>query len=163
MIYDAADSAVLHGRAYTVDSREAFELLADDDLEGLQDLDGYGVLTWIEASAPHEIRIAKLSADAEIVVVRLAEGGIVYASTDAILGAALKFAKLTPHAVYELSEVGRVYAVRANGVFVTPRTGVKLADPWESWSDLRDDDPTPSSWDRRAFAAWMAEEELTDR
>lgn len=162
VIYNADESAALYEREYTVDSKEILELLADDELDTLQSLDGYGVLTWIEASDPHSIKIAKLSEDGEIVVARVAGGGVVYASTQAILGSALAFAKLVPEAVYTLNEVGRVYAVRADGVYTTKRNGVKVAD-WRSQWTLDDEPTSPESYDRDAFRRWLEDEKDEDR
>lgn len=153
VVWDADESARYNARDYTVDSLEILHLVADDDLDLLQSLNGYGVLTWIEPSDPHTIKVVKLSEEGEISAVRLGGGGVVYASTDKILAGGIQFAGLAIESVYELDEVGQVYNVRADGITLDARKGVQLADWRTSYTS-----DSPDSWDRMQLAKWMAEE-----
>lgn len=119
MIPDAWESAKRHGRNINVDSQEIFELLADQEYEAIQKMSGYGVITWIDADNKHYINLTRLSKDSDICVVSIKGGGIIWASTWKILSAALKFAELEAEYQFDVSDVGRVYQLRANGVFQT--------------------------------------------
>ncbi len=131
MVYDAEDSADFHGRDFTVDSKEIFELVADKEYDVLQSLNGYGVLTWIEAQDTSSVKLALLSSDAEICIVSLMEGGIVWASTWEILQKAVKDSGLSIRCSYDISEVGRIYTIKDGQIFYTEEKECKLSD----WSN----------------------------
>ena len=126
VIHGAFDNAKKHGRNITVDSQEIFELLADRNYEEIQNLTGYGVVTWVEASNHSHINLAKLTSSGDIVVHTLKEGGVVWASTSYILNEALKIAGLNTDKEYRGLETGRVYIIRPDGMFETKIEGVKL-------------------------------------
>jgi hypothetical protein len=137
MIPDAWDSAKKHKRDCNVDSKELFELLADKNYAGIQDMTGYGVITWIEAENPTHVKMARLTEDSDIVVVALKEGGIVWGSTMSIVQSAVESAELNIRCVYTLNDIGRVYQMQSDGVYQTACTDVKLAEyfKWSGWSN----------------------------
>lgn len=133
MIYDADDSAKDHNRPYTVDSKELFELLADDEIKTINDLTGYGVITWVEANNPNAVKLCKLSEDGEIFVVSLKEGGIVWASTQKILYEALRIAKLTADLQYTI-ETGKIYSISNGEILYTGIDGLEVSSYSSRWS-----------------------------
>ncbi len=131
VVGETVASAKLHGREYSVDSKEVFELLADGNMKAIQDLDGYGVLNWITPDSG-VVNLAKLSAKADFIACTLVGGGIAWASTWEILSDALDVAKLRPENTLITDEVGRVYQLTPQGVVKTSETGVKVGkSAWE--------------------------------
>lgn len=126
IIWDAEVSAHLNDREYSVDSKELFELLADDAIEQIQDLSGYGVITWVEAENPGDVLLSKLSKSGEIHVCSLVGGGIVWGSTESIVHCALKESNLKEKSHYLIEEVGRVYRISRDTVRLTSREGVRV-------------------------------------
>lgn len=92
MILDADDSAKENRRDFSVDSRELFELLADNNKKRIKSLMGYGTIVWVTAKSPTRINFCRLTDDADLVYTHPREGGLVYASTAGILRYALKAA-----------------------------------------------------------------------
>jgi hypothetical protein len=117
-------------------------LLADGDIEGIQNLAGYGVITWIDSNNRDRIYLARLSTHSDIVLVSIKGGGFVWASTKRILNEALKFADLEADEEYDLSEIGRVFQISASGVFRTTLDGVKVGN-YNKWKGKS----SPSSYD----------------
>ncbi len=150
MIYDAKESALANGRDFTVDSKEIFELMVDGDIEAIQNLSGYGVLTWYVPGAEH-IGMVRLSDHSDICVVGLQAGGVAWASTWSILRDALEFAEIEAECEYAVPDIGRVYQFRDNGVYRTPVTGIKFDPPVVS--------DTPEDWEVKLMKAWAAEDE----
>lgn len=140
IIPDAWDSAKENNRNIDVDSQELFELIADNEIEKMQELSGYGVITWIEASSPNKIKLARLSEDSEICMVELEDGGHVWASTPKILDNALKEANLNAVADIELDEIGRVYEISNEGIIASAITGVMVRSYYSRYSYLDLDD-----------------------
>ncbi len=144
MIDDAAASAALNDRPYTVDSRELFELIADSAWSEVQAMSGYGVVCWIEP-ADTAVYLARLTESGEVCVVSIAGGGFAWASTWAILAVALHAAGLTAVHSYPL-DVGVVYRVTAEGIYKTTETRCKLAErrrwasTWASYDWPTDDE-----------------------
>ena len=132
MIGGAFESAKAHGRNISVDSQEVFELIADKDYEGIQKLTGYGVITWIEPDKKDFVNIVKLSNHADICIIKTKEGGIVWGSTWAIVGDALKLAGLTAANGYKDLDIGRVYEIHPGELRSTSVTGIKLGDRYAS-------------------------------
>jgi predicted glutamine amidotransferase len=126
IIWDAEISAHLNDRDYSVDSKELFELLADDADDQIRDLTGYGVITWVEAANPDAVLLSKLSSSGEIYVCSVRGGGIVWGSTAIIVRDALKEADLEEKTYYLLEEVGRVYRITPERVTLTSREGVRV-------------------------------------
>lgn len=149
-IWNARESAKRNRRPYRVDSEELFQLLADDDVAAIQDLDGYGVITWVEPSKPHVVKLAKLSSHADIHVASLVGGGIVWGSTETIVAEALDFADMRAESVIDIADVGQVYEIREDWVYTTNRDGIRF-DPKPSYSPSADD-----YW-AEAWARWEAE------
>jgi len=129
MIPDAWDCAKFHGRNINVDSQEIFELIADKQYNVIQKLDGYGVITWVEASNLNYVNVARLTDNSEFKIFEIEGGGVVWGSTWTIIATALKYAGLTATAEYKLDEIGRVYQIHANNVLATDLDSVKLAIP----------------------------------
>lgn len=144
MVPDAFESAKKRGRKINVDSQEIFELLADEDYAGIQNLSGYGVVTWIDADHRDHVKIARLSSQSEIRVVSIKGGGIVWASTWKILSNALQLADLEADKEFKLTDIGRVYEIRPDGVYLTGQTGVKVGT-WSKWSRRVSADDLPES------------------
>lgn len=126
--YQIKASAKAHNRKFTVDSREFFELLADQEFEKINNLDGYGVATWLDADKDkrNRLNIARLSEDGQICLSAVKGGGFVYASTKSILGNALIYSGLEEDSYFEF-EVGETLVVRADDVF-KGWSGIKLAE-----------------------------------
>lgn len=135
IIYNARESAKAHGRSYSVDSKELFELMADG--EPIEDLEGYGVITWIDPADKYTIRLARLTQQSDIVVVKIAEGGYAYASTKAILEAALYKAGLTIDHYYKM-KVGVEHTLNKDGFFIHKKVPRKIKG-WTSHYSYGDD------------------------
>lgn len=138
MIYDAWESANQNNRFISVDSQEVFELLADNDISGIQNLSGYGVISWINSANPHSVNIARLSENSDLCVASLEEGGIVWASTWKILSKALDIAELHAKSVYEL-EIGNVYEITGGHIYSTGMNGLQVNSyykPARSWGRI---------------------------
>jgi hypothetical protein len=134
IIYNARDMAEKHGRPYTVDSLEMFEILADafasNDFSTFSELQGYGVIVWVTASEPECIHFCRLTDDGDLVIAALKGGGIMWASTKSILEQGLKagdlevehFYKIKTGEVYKASD-GRLYmsdirlSIRSRDIF----------------------------------------------
>lgn len=128
MVPDAFKSAKENGRDINVDSQEIFELLADKDYDGIRDMSGYGVITWIDTDHRERVNLCRLSAHSDICVVSVKGGGIVWASTWKILKEALKFADLEVEREYKLDDIGCVYRMTKNGVFKTKLRGITVGN-----------------------------------
>jgi len=133
MIPDAWDSAKQHNRECNVDSQEVFELIADGELESIQKMMGYGVLTWVEASDTSCIKLVRLSKNSDMEIVAVKGGGIVWASTWKILSEALKAAGLEAEYKYDVDEVGRVFEITNDKVMMTDITGVNLCEGYNRY------------------------------
>lgn len=128
VIYDAPFSARMNNREYDVDSRELFELLADQEIGQIQDLTGYGVITWIETSTPNSVYVARLSRSSEFYITETKCGGFVWGSTPKIVRDALKRTKLQEKQPFILDEIGRVYEINSTGVYKTGADGICFAE-----------------------------------
>lgn len=162
IIYDGAEeSAKLHGREYTVDSREVFELLADGKLNAIQRLDGYGVLTWIVPGSDY-VNMVRLSDHSEIAVVQLKAGGHVWASTSSILYEALDLACLKVKTSYTLDQVGMVYQIRKDMVYESHVTDLHLSkfSKRKAWYTP---DEEPQSWETIMLERYREEIEEVER
>lgn len=159
MIWDAEESSWLNDREYSVDSKELFELLADNELSQIQGLNGYGVITWVEASAPGDVLLAKLSSSGEIYVCETKCGAIVWGSTSRIVHEALKYAKMKERHHFKLDEIGRVYRISGGKVTTTSRHGVRFAE-WptlaKGWSYVDDDREPWTDKDNEFWEAYIA-------
>lgn len=130
-------SAKKHNREIEVDSQELLELIADKDYEGLRDIAGYGVLTWIEKAHLKEPRVSlvRLSSNSEIEVWELEEGGYVWASTRHILEEACKVADLHCKNFYRCEDVGQVIWIYPDHIQFSGEEGVHLYR-WTSKSPI---------------------------
>lgn len=126
VLQGARESAEKHARPYTVDSREMFELLADEDYKGLAGLQGYGVITWVRADSPGYVRLCRISKDSEVEVVTVEGGGTVWASTEQILEDALETAGLKVKHRFHLKP-GKVYELTPHGVYLSKDRGFTVA------------------------------------
>jgi glutamine amidotransferase-like protein len=189
-LYNAGQSAAMNGRVLNVDSAELFELLADGDLEGIQALEGYGVVTWVEASHPGHVNLARLSDDGAIYVCDVSGGGSVWGSTRDIVEGALAASGLESVKSYKL-ETGRVYQMSPAGIYATNERGVKVADrvyspvsyrdgylqdeedelfdmwlasdsplSFDAWLDLSEEDAEREEWERERLESMWEESEL---
>jgi hypothetical protein len=127
MISNADASAKKHGRKITVDSQEIFELIADGDYEGVRDLNGYGVCTWIESNNRKTVNLCRLTVHSDICVVSIKGGGIVWGSTWEIIKNALDFADLEVDKEFVIDDIGMVYHINAEGVFKTNILSLKIS------------------------------------
>lgn len=132
VIYDAWTSAKLHDRECNVDSQELFELLADQEYETIKEMDGYGVITWIDSQTPEFVNLARISEQSDICVALLEEGGVVWASTKRILEEALELANLHIKHYYEL-EVGTVYQIKNDSLYYTNKKDLTLKTEYSYW------------------------------
>lgn len=124
IIPSAWDSAEANGREINVDSEEIFQLIADENYDGLRKLSGYGVALWIDTSKKDHINLVRLSEDSEIVMYRLREGGIAWASTSSILKEALKSAGLKIKSEIDLSAIGTVFNIYTDEIYTSELTGL---------------------------------------
>lgn len=133
VVYDAEASARKHGRAYTVDSKELFELLADDDFDAISKLTGYGVITWVEAKNPGMVFLCKLTGSGDIKVASTECGAIVWASTSGILREGLDGSDMVKARDWKV-ETGKVYHIKPDGIFSTPtRQDITLSSRWTGY------------------------------
>lgn len=159
IIYDAEESAKKHERDFTVDSRELFNLLADQEYDAIKELSGYGVITWIDAKDPYSVRLVKMTEHGAIHVVKLKGGGVVWASTEWILDRAIKAVGLEVDVVITILEK-RVHLINAaDGVTpsvwvlnseVALGTNVKKSRVTYDSYDYSDYD----SWQERRYGTW---------
>lgn len=154
MIHGAYESAKNHKRNIDVDSQEIFELLADKEYEAIRKLNGYGVITWLDANNRDHINVVKLTESGDICIVKTKEGGMVWGSTWYIVSEALKLAGLTADEEFNKLEVGRVYHIKNNGLYKSELDGIKLDNMYgkrstymnDSWSYYdHDDDGAPAN------------------
>ena len=68
-------SAIKHGRKHTVDSRELLELLADNRLDEINQLDGYGVITYMRPGSS-DVHVARLAKSSDFIAVSVKGGGM---------------------------------------------------------------------------------------
>lgn len=144
VVRGAKDTARAHGRDYDVDSRELFHLLADGELDAIRALQGWGTLAWIRADARDRVYLVRMTSDARLEVARTTCGALVYASTKAILSAALDAAALTLDHYYDI-QVGKVYGAGPDGILrftshpdVTLNTYSKAEYRADRWGTERD-------------------------
>lgn len=133
VIYDAWESAEKYNHYIDVDSQEIFEHLADQNYQAIQDMNGYGVITWIDNEARDRVSVARLSSHSDFEACQVKEGGVVWASTKLIVQDALKLASLNVDYWYDLDEVGRVYHMYAEHPKVSPIVGVNLSKGDWGW------------------------------
>src|ERR1041385_3898327 len=126
-VYNGYRSAKEHGREIAVDSQEIFELLADNDYEGICNLEGYGVITWIDTNNPTVINLLRLSDNSDIFVVETKDKKVIYGSTEDIVDSALKDAGLTYKDWLKIN-VGTVYQLTDDGVFYTSMKNIKFKE-----------------------------------
>jgi len=147
IIYNAEESAKAHSRPFSVDSKELFELLADQEYDKINALTGYGVITWIEARRPDRVLVSRLSSQSDFFICETTCGGQVWGSTERIVKDALELSGLKMRHTYNLNEVGRVYQIGYDGVFTLPTTTVKVSPgAWSyltsgGWGELDEADP----------------------
>jgi len=116
ILYNAEDSAKKHGRKYSVDSRELFELLADGHLDEIEKLEGYGTAVWMEASEPGVVYMVRMTDDADLEIAKVKGGGVVWGSTERIVRDGLgavgaevdSFLVIEPHIIHSVSD-GRAW------------------------------------------------------
>lgn len=122
----AWESAKKNGRTINVDSEEIFQLLADKNYDGIREMTGYGVVTWIDSDHRDRVNLLRLSQHSDICVFSIKGGGIVWASTSKILNNALKFADLESDGEFEIKDIGRIYYIDANGLFKSDITDIQV-------------------------------------
>lgn len=120
-------------RVIDVDSQEIFECLADKNYKGIQEMYGYGVITWIEKADRSCVKMARLSSTSDMFVCKAKTGGIIWGSTMEIVRPALAKAGLELESYFEVAEVGRMYEFNSTGVFMHEETGIKLGARWEPY------------------------------
>lgn len=154
VIPEARKSAERHDRKFSVDSREFFELLADQEFEKIQNMEGYGVATWISAEKDRRqmINISRLSDDGAIHLIAIKGGGFIYASTRDILDNALEFCEIEEESWFEF-QTGQTLIVAPNDVY-NGWSGIHLKkyeykSKYSRYIYEGDDDP-----DSNQYAAW---------
>lgn len=130
MIHGAWETAKKAGREFTVDSKEFFELLADEAYETIRALSGYGVVTFVKPE-DRVIRVLRLTRNSDFHAVSLVGGGLVWGSTKSIVEDALKYVELQIDATLSISEVsdsniGRVYRLSGSEAKETKLDNVRL-------------------------------------
>jgi hypothetical protein len=123
ILYNADESAKAAGRAFSVDSLEFFELLADKSYETIKALRGYGVVTWIRPE-DRKFRLLRLSSSSDLVVYRLQSGGIVWGSTKSIVDDALGYCGLEKAVELDVGKVGQVYLLSGEEATETKLDGL---------------------------------------
>ena len=115
VISNASHSAHRHKREYTVDSLEMFELLADNQLEKIARLNGYGAVAYVLGEDMKHIRLCRMSDSANMCVARSLSGNsTIYASSPDILENAAEHAGIEIEKPWEL-ETGKVYVIDSRG------------------------------------------------
>ncbi len=127
-------SASEHNREQTVDSLELFHLLADGELDAIQELDGYGVITWVEPGSS-DVFVCRLSKRSDFYAIALpGKLGVVWGSTKEIVQRGLIFADIDGGKELDLPEVGRVYRLSVDGVKATETAGVEVGKKRKPYS-----------------------------
>jgi hypothetical protein len=106
-------SSSRHGRNFTVDSREVFELMADNLHHEILEMNGYGTLAWINDDDRHAIRLVMASSSAALWAAKTTCDAVVFGSTESIVREALAISNLEIKYHYDLKE-GVTYVARAN-------------------------------------------------
>lgn len=127
MVYNADESAKEHNRKIVVDSEEIFELLADEDYEGIKKLQGYGVITWIDHNNPSVIKVLRLSKNSDFYIVRAKTGGLIYGSTRKIVDDAMDAAGIETEVFYDV-EIGQVYTIKPDNLYFTNTKDIVFAE-----------------------------------
>lgn len=127
MVPDAWDSAKKHGRKCKVDSRELFELIADESWAKIRKLEGYGTVAYAHHNDPSKLLLCKMSDGGDLVVYKTKSGGAVFGSTDWIVEDACKRAKVKLDFDWEV-KTGVVYQLNETGLRFTKLDNVKLKD-----------------------------------
>lgn len=125
-ISNAWENAKKNNRHITVDSMEIFELLGDRDFAQISNLRGWGVVTWVEAHDPHNVRIAKLTRHSDMVAVSIEGGGVVWGSTAKIIGFGLAEAGLIAKEEIYVGDVGTVYLASKDTVTPTDEPNMQI-------------------------------------
>lgn len=144
VLWNGFEIAKKHGYDVRVDSEIIFELLADDKLDVLNQVEGYGVVSWICGDNPNEIKLCRLSDMSDLYAVRLepnedgSSNGIVYGSTKSIVNEAVEDAGLKIKNFFKLDKIGTVYLVRSDGIHESSVTNMKLSDfdSGDSWGNF---------------------------
>lgn len=131
MIHGAWETAKKAGREFTVDSKEFFELLADEAYETIRALSGYGVVTFLRPE-DRAIRVLRLTRNSDFHAVRIVGGGTVWGSTEKIVKEALEYVSLQEDAVLAISDgksptIGRVYRLSGTEAVETKLDNVMLS------------------------------------
>lgn len=121
IIFNAKESSKKNNREIVVDSEEIFNLIADNDWDGVNNLKGYGVITWIYTGEPESIYLLRLTNRGEIHIVRTQDDSIVYGSTKEIVDYAISSTTLKEKYFFNV-EVGKVYAIREGNFWQTDET-----------------------------------------
>lgn len=171
---NAKEFAKEHGRSYDVDSRELFELLADDLYDEIAQVQGYGTLAWIRSEAQDTIRLVRMTRSGDLEIAKLEDdAGYVFGSTRDIIKDGIEATDLRIEHFYtlETGDVVTLHAARGvegthEKIVLAERTTHKL------WSDYGKgalwtfgDDPIeagandPTSTDYDGFADYYADEE----
>lgn len=131
VVYNGFESAKKHGRKILVDSQEIFHLLADGNIKGINDLDGYGVINYVLPEDPRCVRMVRLSSSSDFYACHIKTGGIVWASTERIVIEALETAELESDGEYKLDEIGTVYELRPDEILKSNKDhekGIKFSE-----------------------------------
>lgn len=151
ILWGTQESAKLNGREHDVDSRELFELLADDDFKGINSLQGYGVITWIEPGKNY-INICKLTDNADIKVISTYDNEWVWGSTWSIIAQALNVAEMKAQWDWPMVDVGRVYRLNIEGgLKPTNITGITVGTG-STWDRYELDE---LEWDEVQWQKWL--------
>jgi hypothetical protein len=115
VISNASHSAHRHKRNYTVDSLELFELLADNQLEKIARLNGYGAVAYVLGEDMKHIRLCRMSESADMCIARGKDSSsTIYGSTPSIVVNAAEHSGIEIEDPWEL-ETGKVYVVDSRG------------------------------------------------
>lgn len=132
IIYNADESAWIHNRSYDVDSRELFELIADNELDGVRSLEGYGVAMWARAADLGSVYMARLNDQSDFEICKT-DAGYIWGSTRKIVEQALDACEITVQYWIDTSEEGRVYKINSEGVWITKQEGVTVQTGYPKW------------------------------
>lgn len=100
---------------YTVDSMELADRVANG--MALDDLEGYGVITWTNKAERGKIYLCKMTESGSIAVAKTVRG-TVYASEKSAVASACEAAELKIKHFYQI-DVGTVYFLDGSGVYTT--------------------------------------------
>lgn len=148
-----------YDRKCVVDSEHLLHHLAEG--KPFDEIEGYGVITFLNEDAPNEVRLVRLQKRGDLAVAKTVHG-VIWASTRDAVTEACEYVGIAIEQFYEV-EPGKIHIAENGGLFIdTAASDMTVKEPeviWDwwrghhnnrmAWMDADDDDEM-SHWDRLA-------------